>query len=208
MIKQGKENEYISLSGLKKRGWTNKAISKFLGDSPDRTAPNPHYRSAAPMRLYLRAKALELENRDDFKKWIEEIKLKSKSRKESSKKAVITKTNKLIEYISHVEVKVPRYDLLKLYHLACEHYNELHCFRGNFKTANKNADISFLNRISVNFLRHELTSYEEELYNIFGKVGIREAHESLFKKIMSAISESYPSLNTECEKQKEVRFGY
>lgn len=45
--------EYISVSGIcgKRRGWTKGRITKFLGE-PDKLVRNPHYSTAAPMRLY------------------------------------------------------------------------------------------------------------------------------------------------------------
>lgn len=45
--------EYISVSGIcgKRKGWTKGRITKFLGE-PDKLVRNPHYSTAAPMRLY------------------------------------------------------------------------------------------------------------------------------------------------------------
>ena len=45
------EPQYVTPSGLKgKRGWTDAMIRNMLG-GPDKTAPNLHYRRAAPMKL-------------------------------------------------------------------------------------------------------------------------------------------------------------
>ena len=41
----------ISLSALHDRGWTDKMVRDY-GLEPDVTKTNPHYRSAAPMKLY------------------------------------------------------------------------------------------------------------------------------------------------------------
>jgi hypothetical protein len=46
-----REDPLVTLSTLRERGWTDAGILRYLGD-PDRVAPNPHYRRAAPMRLY------------------------------------------------------------------------------------------------------------------------------------------------------------
>jgi hypothetical protein len=50
----------IGAAGLKQRGWTESMIRDLLGD-PDLRADNPHYKSAAPMRLWRlqRAEAAE-----------------------------------------------------------------------------------------------------------------------------------------------------
>lgn len=46
-----KKPEYLSTLKLKERGWTDGMIRRFLGE-PDATRPNPHYKCAAPMKLY------------------------------------------------------------------------------------------------------------------------------------------------------------
>lgn len=50
----------IGAVGLKERGWTDAMIRDLLG-KPDLTVDNPHYKSAAPMRLWRlqRAEAAE-----------------------------------------------------------------------------------------------------------------------------------------------------
>lgn len=51
---------YLTMAGLRERGWTDAMVRDYLGE-PDATRPNPRYRSAAPMKLYLaqRAEAAE-----------------------------------------------------------------------------------------------------------------------------------------------------
>jgi hypothetical protein len=41
----------LGAAGLKKRGWTEAMIRDLLGE-PDWSADNPHYKTAAPMRLW------------------------------------------------------------------------------------------------------------------------------------------------------------
>jgi hypothetical protein len=50
----------VGAAGLKARGWTEGLITTLLGD-PDLTVDNPHYKTAAPMRLWRlqRAEAAE-----------------------------------------------------------------------------------------------------------------------------------------------------
>lgn len=61
-LNQGK---MITKAGLKARGWTDRAITKFLGE-PDQTRPNPHYSSAAPMNLYRLSRVELAENSKEF----------------------------------------------------------------------------------------------------------------------------------------------
>jgi hypothetical protein len=45
------EYEFLTLSGLKERGWTDSIIIK-MNLLPDKLAKNPHYIKASPMKLY------------------------------------------------------------------------------------------------------------------------------------------------------------
>jgi hypothetical protein len=49
---ESSKKEYLVKSKLLERGWTNSLINKFLPE-PDEIKKNPHYRKAAPMKLYL-----------------------------------------------------------------------------------------------------------------------------------------------------------
>jgi hypothetical protein len=50
----------MTIPTLKARGWTETLIRQYLG-APDSSCPNPYYRSAAPMRLYARARVEAVE---------------------------------------------------------------------------------------------------------------------------------------------------
>jgi hypothetical protein len=74
---------------------------------------------------------------------------------------------------------------------ACEHYNYIHGFQ---RTATINDPPEFLSRIARNYLRHELTDYEERLGQLFGKVGTEQAYNRLKNRIHRAISKAYAEL--------------
>ncbi|WP_127935910.1 hypothetical protein [Nonomuraea polychroma] len=64
-----------------------------------------------------------------------------------------------------------------------------------------------LRRWAVNYLRHGLTSYDAELEELFGKVGVAEGVGLLQRRIYAAIAETYPMLAKECERQLRERQG-
>ena len=65
----------------------------------------------------------------------------------------------------------------------------------DFEPADPTAsDKDFLHRITTNYLRHECTSYENELYKLFGKTGVNEAHDILQRRINDEIRRVYPQL--------------
>lgn len=67
-----KSGSYISKSGLKYRGWTDKAISMFL-PTYDKELPNPHYSKSYPMKLYLVTRVDDIENTYEYKRFTEKI---------------------------------------------------------------------------------------------------------------------------------------
>lgn len=62
--------EYVTMAGLKARGWTQIAIVEFLGRC-DRRKTNPHYRTAPKIQLYLKARVEAAENSDEYKQFVE-----------------------------------------------------------------------------------------------------------------------------------------
>lgn len=55
----------LSQTQLKERGWTPALVKKVL-DPPDATKPNPHYKSAAPMRLYTASRVEAAERSEEW----------------------------------------------------------------------------------------------------------------------------------------------
>lgn len=81
--------------------------------------------------------------------------------------------------------------------LAIEHYNNYHDTLGKYDfmpVSLCSCSREFLNRITVNYLRHECTDYDYELSEIAGKVGVQDAHDILKERVNEAIYEAYPTL--------------
>lgn len=192
-----KKQENITPTGLKARGWTEAMIKQYLGE-PDELKPNPYYKSAAPMRLY---NLKRVEKVEKSKKFIE-AKAAADRRKESAAKGVDTKVEKAIQYAKTVKIEVPVIDYDTLVKHACRHYNDWHeCDRNGMLNLDfipadpKHSDPEFLHRITINYLRHECTSYDDELDKLFGKTGTHEAHQILQRRINKEIRATYPQLN-------------
>ncbi len=145
---------------LKRRGWTGGQIRAFLGE-PDSHSQNPMYRSGAPVCNYDDARVLAAEASPEFA----ESQSKLASRRHSAAQAVETKRRQIQDYLDNLEITVPKIDEDTLLRLACENY----C--SDEFVATPNSDRDFLDRITVNYLRHRLTCYEEALDDITGKVG-------------------------------------
>jgi hypothetical protein len=187
----------LSVAGLKARGWTDGAIRRFLGDA-DRTAPNPHARSAPPMRLYAVSRVEAVETSDT---WRAQQPRRSQ-RKAAAAKAVQTKRAALRAYVNGVTILVPVLQVEDLTRRACDHFNDRQLDRDGWSSpASLTSDAVFLTRIAVNFLRHALSPYDAELDRVFRRIGVQEAYDALNEKVYAAISAIYPALAGECARQ-------
>lgn len=196
---------YFTAADLKRRGWTDSLIKEF-SPSPDDTTPNPWYRSAPPIRLYLKDRIASIEASSDFQ---EQIKL-IRRRKQAAARAVNTKLDRLRQQIEAWQPSVPRLEMGELIERACESYNshklDLLIERGyDYTPATPESDEAFLDRITVNYLRHNLTSYERKLARQYCKVGVRQSYVMISRRIFTAISSVYPELADECERQLRTR---
>jgi hypothetical protein len=185
-----KSKEYYMQSELIENGITKTIISKFLKE-PCMTAKNRN-NSKYPIKLYSIERVNSLYNNLDF---INEMN-KSKNRKIIANKATNTKIEKTLkEYENfNIVVKKEKGVVLK----AINSYNDF-----NFENpiAHVNSDETFLQRITVNYIRHNLTKYDNVIESLFSKVGRGEVYRSLNIKIYEEISNIYPEYKNECKNQ-------
>lgn len=201
---RSKKDVLLSRSQLKDRGWTESIIKKFLPE-PDMVKKNPIYSSAAPMKLYNIEKVKRVEKNIEFKRATE----KSKIRSEKMTNIALLKKNKLLEEIDKMEFSIKVIPVNMVLANSIESYNEFHEEMSmeyghyNFKPVNANADSDFLERIEVNYIRHNLTEYDRELEEMAGKIGVNEAVIKIKNRILDSIAKKYPELREQCLKQKK-----
>lgn len=196
------------LAELKRRGWTDALIRELVGQC-DLTSPNPWYRSAPRLKLYLKTRIYEIEATKEFSKFQE----RARARQESAARAVETRTDNLHREIRESKAHVPLLSREELIRRACNSWNnhkvDLAC-EGRIETdewhpASAESELAFLDRISVNYVRHELTGYERKLRARC--VGVRRSALYLLisRKAFEAIAATYPHLAEECERQMKRR---
>jgi len=88
-------------------------------------------------------------------------------RKASRKKAIQTKIDKLRADSAAMSVSVQVIKPAHLQQLAIESYNEWNGERND--PASNHSDKAFLERICVNFIRHELTEHARSLWEVAGR---------------------------------------
>jgi hypothetical protein len=182
-------SQYITKSDLAQR-WSLSLINKYFPIC-SQEKPNPQYKRGAPMQLYDVGKVRRIESKADFKEDMEKV-LKQKiiALERAQKRRM-----KLIEYANGVQIKIPDFDKQTLIKRACYHYNSWNDWKEyeyfNYTRASPSSDEEFLKRITINYLRHQCTHYDEELQKFYKKVGVREAHQVLQQRINDAIKQKY-----------------
>lgn len=191
--------DYVNKSNLKSYGWTEALISKFLVQ-PDKVTPNPKYRNAAPQQLFLLERVTRAEKTQEFRAEL----ARTDQRRIASKAGVETSRRKTAEKVAQLRIEVQLLEPTALIRRACDSYNWLQISKGaaqNFERATAQSDPNFLERISVNYLRHHCTNYHAGLANVSGRVGAQQAAHKIKGKIIAAIAKKYPHLHAECLRQ-------
>lgn len=196
---------------LRTRGWTEAMVQRFLGE-PDHRIVNPYYRTAAPMRLYRAARVLAAEQSPDFA----DRAAKAAARSARGKAIAEHKAQALLEQIAGMPVSVRCMAPEALQQCAIRSYNERqrrrawdseHPAAWDFEPATETSDAGFLERISVNYARHQLTAYDRRLEEVAGQIGVLRAITAIRQRIYAAIAEAYPHLAQECARQLARRLG-
>lgn len=201
------QDEYLTKAGLKARGWTEKAIATFLGPC-DREAKNPVFRSAAPAKLYRTSRVEAAEQSAAYQAFV----AGNAGRRGGARKAVATKRDRLLQELATWQIVLRPKPYETVVDAAIRAYNRFHedlyYDRGHeYEPASRDSSPEFLQRITVNHLRHNLSNYEARLDALFGRVGKQEAYRILNAKIYERIAAEYPMLKEECERQLRRKNG-
>lgn len=190
----------VTQQGVKDRGWTMGMIRRFLGE-PATTVPNRRNRSSV-IKLYDLAHVERVEQSDEWK----EAKKVAEKRQDSALCGVVEKIVRLNERVMNETIRVVIMAPEELRARAIEHYNlraTERSWRGRNENdrATDNSEVAFLTRIEVNFIRHNLTRYDELLDSTTSKVGTTTANAIIARRIFEAIALAYPHLQAECDRQ-------
>ncbi|MFC1482180.1 hypothetical protein ACFL51_00075 [Myxococcota bacterium] len=172
-------------------------IVKKKGIQPDKTYSNPHWRSGPPAYLYSRRTIGRLRRMKVVAEAASEV---GKRRSDAAHEGVATKTLKLLAAVDAVQVTVIALPIEEVKERAIDSYNDWQSSRRNYDGAHWASPDSapeFLERIMMNYIRHELTTYDDHLEMLIGMVGKEEAYLELRDKVEEAIDEAYPTLSVD-----------
>lgn len=185
----------ISQTSVMQLGFTKSMIDLLLPEPILKR--NPHYACAAPMKLWKESGVHAVMETEAFQRASE----KAARRKKSSEKAVEAKRQSaetlLDEIIKSLEVvRLDMPDLEKQTLDAKQNWYDWHS--GDLIIDPPKEAVE---RWMVNFVRHRLCQYDGGLMDIFGKVGKRELYRRLKIETLKKISDVYPELKDECDRQ-------
>lgn len=151
------------------------------------------------MKLYAEDRITQIEQSDEFINAFHT----AKGRKKAAQKAVYTKKTALLNLIDQIEIRIA--DDPNIQNHAIASYNDFHEEMGHYdyEPARKTSDFHFLERITVNYARHNLTRYDSLIDQLYRKVGKQEAYRLLKRRTLEAIARRYPSLDEECRRQAD-----
>jgi hypothetical protein len=215
--------KFITKSTVLQRGWSEKMIAELLGGH-DQEAPNPHYKSGPPMKLYDENRVTREEGTKAFQAASAKLKKHSESRKAGAKRAVQTKAAKTAALIENAVITVRVIERAELIRQARAHQRsrqadreERQMMRGDFgggggyyddyyvptPEERAAAEEAFEQRITVNYIRHRLTEYDANCRRLNSLVGKDAAYRLLRAKVFAAIRTEYPWLADECDRQRD-----
>ena len=197
--KTKKKEEYITVTGLvEKRGWTRSMATKLLENLDYKEVNNPHYKCAAPMTLYYLKDIKRIEKTKKFA----QLKEKAEKRKISAKKAVETKINTTMDIADTFSVTVERIDLedLEEFTLEEKQYWYDNNWNSDYYRNAYSADEETIKRWMVNFIRHNLSDYEEQLEILEGRTGKNKGYWHFKIKLAEEMKRVYPELEKYIDK--------
>ncbi len=194
---------YLNKKQLIERGWSLKLIARFLG-KPDDVHRLGRY---CEEHLYFLPRVERLEKADEYV----EVQAKTRLRRQRGKESARRQAAERLEQARTIIIRVRRLSDDELLEAAVEHFNfnrRGHWRRcdddyiyDEFTPADKSSDSAFLDRITVNYVRHELTSYDGKLRAQKGKIGGGDAVPIIRRRVFEEIICAYPKLEDECFRQ-------
>ena len=199
---------YYNKSQLKERGWTESIIKKLLANIEPKEFWGLY--KSVPQKCYLISVIEKIEKTDEFKEYSNKAKIRSERCKKIADEKKIKNIEKLKQHLSSIKVK--ELDKKDLWHITFNDKMEWYDLNeqwDNITTDESSIDVSTKERWMVNYIRHNLTSYDDFIYEIYNKIGVTEMYLMLHEYVLNEIIKVYPYLTNECLRQiKYTRDNY
>lgn len=191
---------YLNKKQLIERGWSAKIVRDFLGEPDDKNRLGRYCWEY----LYFLPRVEQVEKLDEFTAAQEKYQKRRQCGIETAKKRAVQQ----IETAKTTPIRVREMSAEDVLNAAIWHYNSRN--RGSRyeydddfyrEPASRNSSELFLERVTVNYIRHVLTSYDSKLFAQKGKVGGGDAVPIIRRRVFEEIALAYPQLADECDRQ-------
>ena len=218
---------YIMKQDLVEKGWTKTLIAKFAGN-PDKFKRHSGYKNL--LCLYDSDRISSIESTNEFRealefsvlrrKQVQETKKTNKEKAWSERKLFLeSKIKTIIEDYSNIDIDVYLVPVEGVEVAALQDWNDRVNEKIDYFLRKHDSrwedffeETVCTSRMAVNFIRHRLTNYEDEidalrrLSNSFDDFAIpfpehRQCYKLLKTATIRAIAEKYPKFSTECCRQ-------
>lgn len=190
-------SDFFTTSQLKSRGWTKSLIQNFLGE-PCLTKPNPHCRTAAPMKMYRKDIVLDIEQLYIFIQQKAELTIQS----EKAKQRALANIKNNIDMISTADLRLGEVSVESLLSEARNAIND---------NINNNIPHKLKNHekiVAVALLFEKASPSMYVIDTSFGMSGVRAMREVMRTRILESIKVNFPELGDVCHQiKKHVDLG-
>ena len=175
--------DYIYKTTLRRLYGLSDAWIRRLG-APDKTCPNPHYKTGPAAQLYSRARveAFIEANQAEYEKFLQGRQIRS----DRMKVIAWAMAKELMEWAEKVEIEIKPLPLLADLEAAAEQDFYLYNW-GNGRDLDWYPSPGAI----VAYVRHNLSNYHELLASLDGKPGGREAYAVLRNRVNQVIYERF-----------------
>lgn len=180
------ESKKLNKTEVKELGFSEKLIQELLPE-PEKIKMygRPH-----PMLLWLETDVLSAMETEVFK----EYQVKAKNRRLGAKKGIETKYKKTMALVESAKITVEKMSYKRIRRNALDEKEYFKIQRDDFDGFNRNEiPEDVIRRWCDNYIRHNLTSYEQHLYEIENQVGVSDAYDRLQERITEEILKVYPN---------------
>lgn len=197
MIEHRPKMEIYTKTKIKREyGWTDKCM-QYLPE-PNKTWYGRYKSQKFP--AWTKDLVDQTNARPEVQKILRWKKRHAKNWAKGAAQATQTKINKTIEKISQIKVQVMTgYSKKELTRLCYENHFDFLASRGIFDDDGFVVD----DRKIVNYIRHNLTSYECDLDELYHQVGQAIGYGIISQKVFATIKKAYPQYANECDRQLE-----
>jgi hypothetical protein len=115
--------------------------------------------------------------------------------------AARARRDRLLSEIARMKVTVRVMAMDQVRQAAIHRFNRF-AARDGRDVLSPNPSLVLLDRITVNYIRHELTNYDRTLTDMMKRYDIQEGADRIRKLVLDEIALKYPRLSSECERQR------